>query len=257
MKKIRTISRAVRILETFRGGASPTTTELARSLKLPKSSVFEILTTLAAEGIVAKEERTNRYRLGIKLIELASLAQEGLGVVEVAEPVLRELNSALDETVQLTVRDREEILYVAGVESTRQLRTFFRRGIHAPLHCTALGKAILAYLAPGEIEAIIGSTGLPRFTPRTITDRRLLREELRRTAARGFALDNGEHEDGVRCVGAPVRAAGGTVVASISVSGPASRLRPNRDAAISRMVMESAHEISRRLGWRPPAGERR
>jgi DNA-binding IclR family transcriptional regulator len=251
MEKIRSISRAVRILETFRGGASPTVTELARSLQLPKSSVFEILTTLAAEGVVAKEQGTNRYRLGMKLIELASLARESLGVVDVAEPLLKRLNAALDETVQLTVRDKTEILYVSGFESTRQLRTFFRRGIHAPMHCTALGKAILAFLPPSEIEAAIGSSGLPRFTPRTITDRRLLREELRRTAARGFALDNGEHEDGVRCVGAPVRSADGAVVASISVSGPASRLPPRRDAAISRLVIEAADEISRRLGYRP------
>jgi len=250
-KKIRSISRAVRILETFRDGASPTVTELSRSLKLPKSSVFEILCTLAAEGVVAKEERTNRYSLGVKLLELSSLARQGLEVSGVAEPLLRRLSETLNETVQLTVLERSEILYVSGFESTRQLRTFFRRGDRAPLHCTALGKAILAFLPRKEVDAVIRSSGLPRFTPRTVTDRRLLLEELQRTAVRGYSVDNMEHEDGVRCVGAPVRSAEGSVFASVSVSGPAHRLPPVKDAVIARMVMETANEISRRLGYRP------
>jgi IclR family transcriptional regulator, KDG regulon repressor len=255
-KRIKSISRAVRILESFGLGATPTVTELSRSLKLPKSSVFEILSTLAAEGIVAKEERTNRYRLGAKLLELSSLVGQGLEVSAVAEPLLKALNKAVDETVQLTVLDRREILYVGGFESTRQLRTFFRRGDRAPLHCTALGKAILAFLPRAEIDAVIRS-GLPRFTSRTLTEGRRLREELARTAARGYAVDNEEHEEGVRCVGAPVRSADGAVFASISVSGPAHRLPPAKDRAMARRVVETANGISRRLGWQARGEERR
>jgi IclR family KDG regulon transcriptional repressor len=253
-RRIRSISRALRILESFGGGATPTVTELSRSLKLPKSSVYEILSTLAAEGMVAKEARTNRYRPGAKLLELSSLAGHGLEVSAVAEPLLQALNKAVDETVQLTVLDQREILYVSGFESTRQLRTFFRRGDRAPLHCTALGKAILAFLPRAEIDAVIRG-GLPRFTARTLTDGRRLREELTRTAARGYAVDNEEHEEGVRCVGAPVRFADGAVRASISVSGPAHRLPPRKDGVIARRVVETANEISRRLGWRPTKGK--
>ncbi len=255
MKKIRSISRAVRILETFRGGASPTVTELSRSLKLPKSSVFEILSTLTAEGMVAKEEQTNRYRLGTKLLELSSLAGQGLEVTAAAEPLLRTLNEALDETVQLTVLDKGEILYVSGFESTRQLRTFFRLGDRAPLHCTALGKAILAFLPRKEIDRIVRAAGLTRFTPRTLTDRHVLVEELQQTAARGYSVDDMEHEEGVRCVAAPIRNREGNVFAAVSVSGPAHRVSPARETEIARRVVAAAEEISRRLGWVAAAGK--
>jgi DNA-binding IclR family transcriptional regulator len=254
MKVIRSISRAVRILEAFGSGTAFTVTELSRSMKLPKSSVFEILSTLAAEGMLTKEEGTNRYRLGLKVLELASFARQSLEVSRVAEPLLKKLNQTLDETVQLTLLDGCEVLYIDGFESSRQLRTFFRLGDRAPVHCTALGKAILAFLPRKEIDQIIRAAGLSRFTPHTLTDKRLLVEELEQTAARGYSVDNMEHEDGVRCIGAPVRSSEGKVVAALSVSGPAQRLLPERDKAIARLVVDAADEISRRLGYKPPAG---
>ena len=259
MKTIRSISRAIRILEAFREGEAFTVSELGRSIHAPKSSVHEILATLVAENLLTKESGSNRYRIGVKLLELASYARKRLAVSREATPVLRELNQLLDETVQLTILDRDEILYIDGFESTRQLRTFFKLGDRAPLHCTALGKAILAFLPRQEIGRIITGKGLARFTRNTIVERRRLHEELARIATRGFSIDNVEHEEGVRCVAAPIRDREGLVFASVSVSGPSQRLVPERDEEIGRRVVKAAAEISQRLGYRTsePTGERR
>ena len=249
MNQVRSVRRAVRILEAFREGPSLTVTELSRALKLPKSSVYELVSTLAAEGLVKKDD--GRYRLGLRLVELARAANHDLEVRQVARPLIEKLRDEFNETVQLTVLDGEEILYVDGCESSRQLRTFFQAGDRAPLHCTALGKAILAVLPAGEMERYLQCRVLKAFTPRTLTDPAALRRDLERTAARGYSIDDMEHEEGVRCVAAPIRDREGRAFASISVSGPAHRVSPSRDAEIARRVMRVAEEISRRLGCRP------
>jgi IclR family KDG regulon transcriptional repressor len=254
MNQVRSVRRAVRILEAFREGPSLTVTELARTLKLPKSSVYELVCTLAAEGLVKKEDHSSRYRLGLRLVELARAANHDLEVRQVARPLMEKLRDQFNETVQLTVLDGGEILYVDGCESSRQLRTFFQSGDRAPLHCTALGKAILANLPPGEKERYLRRKGLRAFTPGTLTDPAALRRELDRTAARGYSVDDMEHEEDVRCVGAPIRDREGRAFASISVSGPAHRLMPDRDAEIARRVMAVAVQISRRLGYQSGKG---
>ena len=254
MNQVRSVRRAIRILEAFREGPSLTVTELSRALKLPKSSVYELVCTLAAEGLVKKEDSSGRYRLGLRLVELARAANQDLEVRQVARPLIEELRDQFNETVQLTVLDGEEILYVDGCESSRQLRTFFQSGDRAPLYCTALGKAILANLPPGEKERYLRRRGLKAFTPGTLTDPAALRRELDRTAARGYSVDDMEHEEDMRCVGAPIRDREGRTFAAISVSGPAHRLRPGRDREVARRVMAIAEEISSRLGYRPRKG---
>jgi len=254
MNQVRSVRRAIRILEAFREGPSLTVTELSRALKLPKSSVYELVSTLAAEGLVKKEDSSNRYRLGLRLVELARAANHELEVHQVARPLIEKLRDEFNETVQLTVLDGEEILYVDGCESSRQLRTFFQFGDRAPLYCTALGKAILANLPSGQIERYLRRRGLKAFTPGTLTEPAALRHDLRRTAARGYSVDDMEHEEDVRCVAAPIRDREGRAFAALSVSGPAHRLKPARDAEIARRVMAAAEQISRRLGYQPGKG---
>ncbi len=254
MNQVRSVRRAIRILEAFREGSSPTVTELARDLKLPKSSVYELVSTLAAEGLVIKEDSTSRYRPGLRLLELARAVDHDLEVRQVARPLIEKLRDEFNETVQLTVLDGEEILYVDGCESSRQLRTFFQFGDRAPLYCTALGKAILANLPSRQRERYLRRRSLKAFTPKTLTDPAALRRELQRTAARGYSVDDMEHEEDVRCVGAPIRDRDGRAFAAISVSGPAHRLKPGRDRELARRVLAAAEEISRALGYRPGKG---
>jgi DNA-binding IclR family transcriptional regulator len=248
MKKVRSVSKAFRILEFFQAGKSHSISDFSRGLRFPKSSVYEILTTLAEEGVVERDDHSGRYRLGLKLIELGSRARHQFPLNRIAAPFLRALSQQFDETVNLAVRDRDEIFYVDCYESSRVLRTYSTTGDRAPLYCTGVGKAILAFLPEAERERILGALALQRHTPNTITDPALLREELRRTVERGYSVDDMEHEDGVRCVGAPLRNAEGRVFASISVSGPAQRITVEREAQFAERVTAAAREVSRSLG---------
>ncbi len=252
MSQVRSIRRAVHILETLGREPSQTVAQISRPLGVPKSSTYEILSTLAAEGLVEKNE--GRYRLGPRLAELARAVGPDRELRRAARPVIEQLRAELDETVQLTVLEGEQVLYVEGSESSRQLRTFFEPGDRAPLYCTALGKAILAFRPLAERERVLGRGTLRAFTDRTVTSPAAVARELARTAARGYSIDDGEHEEGVRCVGAPIRDRDGQVFASISVSGPAHRVSPGREREIARLVVAAAEEISRRLGWLPAGG---
>ena len=133
------------------------------------------------------------------------MAQSDLEIRRVASPFLKELNSELDETVHLTVLEGNEVLYVDCLESTKRLRTYSVIGVRAPLYCTSVGKAILAFLEPKELEKILDSLIFEKFTENTITDKIFLMDELKMIAQRGYAVDNMEHEEGLRCVGAPIR----------------------------------------------------
>ena len=248
---VKSVYRAVKILDVLSSEGEKSVTEISTALSFPKSSVHEITSTLLATGILEKDSDRNKYSLGLKLFELGKQAQANLEISKVAIPSLRSLHERFDETVHLTVLDRKEVLYIECFESTKQLRTYSVIGIRAPLHCTAVGKAILAYLDDEEVEEIIRSMGLPRFTQNTITDRERLNAEVRKIRDCGFATDVMEHEEGVCCVGAPVRNHTGQVVASISVSGPSQRITPARIAEIAPLVMERTAEISRRLGYKP------
>jgi IclR family KDG regulon transcriptional repressor len=248
---VKSVYRAIKILDVLGDGNEKNVTEISRILSFPKSSVHEIISTLLEAGIVEKDSDRNRYSLGLKLFELGKQAQANLEISKVAIPSLRVLHEQLDETVHLTVLDGKEVLYIECFESTKRLRTYSVIGIRAPLHCTAVGKAILAHLDEREVEEVIQSMGLPKFTENTITDREELNREMQEIRDCGFATDIMEHEEGVCCVGAPIRNHAGKVVASISVSGPSQRMTASRIEEVAPLVMQRAAEISRRLGYRP------
>jgi IclR family KDG regulon transcriptional repressor len=248
---VKSVYRAVKILDVLSSEGEKSVTELSKSLNFPKSSVHEIISTLLESGILEKDSDRNRYSLGLKLFELGKQAQTNLEISKIAIPSLRGLHEQLDETVYLTVLDGKEVLYIECFESTKRLRTYSVIGIRAPLHCTAVGKAILAYLDEGDMEEVIQSMGMPKFTENTITDRQGLNREMQKIRDCGFAIDDMEHEAGVCCVGAPVRNHTGKVVASISVSGPSQRMTSSRIEEIAPLVMDRAAEISRRLGYKP------
>ncbi len=246
---VKSVRRAIKILEAFESDRGMSVTEISKILNLPKSSVHEILFTLVTEGILEKDFDSSTYHLGIKLFELGNRARSNLEIRKVATPYLKELNARFDETVHLTVLDNQEVLYIECFESTKRLRTYSVIGVRAPLHCTAVGKAILAFLSRDDIDEIIKVKGLERFTENTITDRDVLLQELEKTVLNGYAVDNMEHEDGVRCVGAPIRNYSGSVFASISVSGPSQRVTLENIPEIAEVVIATASDISRKLGY--------
>jgi DNA-binding IclR family transcriptional regulator len=178
------------------------------------------------------------------------MAQLDLEIRRVAAPFLKQLNAELDETVHLTVLEGDEVLYVECLESSKRLRTYSVLGVRAPLYCTSVGKAILAFLPLDEQNAILDSTTFEKFTENTITDKTYLLDELRTVAQRGYAVDNMEHEEGLRCVGAPIRNHAGRAFAAISASGPSQRITLGNISEIGKIVMAHAENISVQLGYR-------
>jgi IclR family transcriptional regulator, KDG regulon repressor len=245
------VARAIGILDYLAKHGRAGLSRIAKDLSIPKSTAFSILESLEKGQLVEKEPSTLTFCLGIRLLELGQEAQQNFELRRVASPFLREWNREIDETVHLTVLDGEMVLYVECFESSKRLRTYSVIGVRAPLHCTAVGKALLAFLEEEERARLIARMRLERFTANTITDRGSLLADLALVRRRGYAVDDVEHEEGVRCAGAPIFDNRGRVCASISVSGPTQRITARNVGIFARQAMATASKISTRLGYRP------
>lgn len=247
---VNSVKKSIDILSLLSETEGLGITEIARRLEIPKSSVHSILATLEAERLVERSGDSRKFHLGVRLIEFGNSAQAELDIVKVASAPLKRLNEESDETVHLTLLDNDEVLYVDCIESKKRLRTYSVIGVRAPLYCTSVGKAMLAFQPEGEIDRILKVVPLERKTSQTITDPEALRRELSVIRKRGYAVDNMEHEEHLRCVGAPIFGPGGNAFASLSVSGPEQRNTEERIPELARLVVNAASEVSDRLGFR-------
>lgn len=250
MAEVNSVRKALAILDLLSDGRERSLSDIARTLSLAKSTAHSLLETLSAERLLDRDAASGGFSLGIRLIELGSCAQTGHDLVRIAAPFLKGLNLQFDETVHLVVLDRDEVLYIDCIESQRRLRTYSVIGVRAPLYCTSVGKAILAYLPDAEISRIAVERGLARFTENTITTEARLWAEIAHIRELGYAIDDREHEDHLRCVGAPIFNARGDAFASVSLSGPAERNTMERIEAMTPALLDATAEISRRLGCR-------
>ncbi|WPB84647.1 IclR family transcriptional regulator [Sediminicoccus rosea] len=226
---------------------------LAGALDAPKTSLLGLLRGLAAEGYAVQQEA--RWRLGPEAVGLARaiLAAAGDGeLVSTARPVLERLAEQMGETAMLAVLapDRRAMVYADKVESRTALRFAATVGDARPIHCTASGRVMLAFLPPPWPAEFLRGARLPAYSPTSVTDRRALRRIVAETRAQGFAVTLGETTEGVAGIAAPVFGARGEVVAALMLAGPIARVEP-RIPLLSRRVCEAAGQISRRLGHRP------
>ncbi len=250
---IRSVLRALDVLESFGHDEHILgVTELSKRLGLPKSTTYNLLATLKSRGYIEEDPVSNRYSLGVKLLELGKAVRANVEIRDRAAARLRELAQFSREAVYLTVLHDDHSVYIYSIEAPGRILARSAVGGRAPLHCTAVGKAKMAYLRAEEIDRIIRRVGLPRFTPNTIIDPVALKEELAQVRARGYSVDNEEHEVGIRCVGAPIRDDSGVVIASCSISGPAGRMTDERIAELAPELVQAAEHISRRLGYAGP-----
>jgi DNA-binding IclR family transcriptional regulator len=218
---------------------------------MPKSTTHNLLATLLSCGFVEKVD-ADRYALGTAVVALTQAVRVNVELRDRAAPLLRDLADQCRESVYLTVLDGDYGLYIYAVESPNRLMARTAVGDRAHLHCTSVGKAMLAHLPEDEVEAIVARVGLPASSARTITRWDDLREELAATRARGFAIDNQEHEPHTFCIGAPIFDAGGRVIAACSMSGADPEILGSRLPELSQRVREVAQEASRRMGFVPP-----
>ena len=241
-------ARALDILQELAAHPTGMTfSELCEALELPKSSAHELLGVLVGRGVVTLDSETRRYRLGIRVWELAQAYIGDRDLLLQARPAMDGIVALLDETVQLAVLDGLENVYLAKVDCSHALRLNSDVGRRLPAHATGLGKVLLAHLPPDELAFRLSGHNLTSFTPHTITDLGRLRNELRQIVARGFGTDEEEYTYGVRCVAVPIRD-GRAVVAAMSCSIPSVRATPSQLASALRLLAQASLSVSRRLG---------
>jgi len=251
---IQTVVNAMRLLEAFRDEEELGVTELSRRLELHKNNVFRLLATLEQQGYIEQCSDNERYRLGVRSLELGQSFARSRTLLRCARGVLAELAASSRECAHLAVMRDFEVVHVAGEQTERLLMSGLRVGRRLPVHVAALGKVLLG-CAPEETRQAydreIASAGLlEKRTDATIVDRDKLFEELRTVAVRGFATDVGECEEGLSCAAAPVHDIDGRLVGALSISGPGFRLVEDRLLGeIAPQVVAAGERLSRDLGY--------
>jgi IclR family transcriptional regulator, KDG regulon repressor len=245
----RTVLKALDVLECIAfSGQSLSAPEVAERCGLTRPTTYRLISTLAARGYVASGQ-DGRYRLGTKMLSLSKRLIEHAQLPQLARPDLEALCENAGESVHLGVLEDIEVLYVDKVESVLAARMYSVVGSRNPLHCTSLGKAILAFLPETERSMLLGRINYTERTPNTITSRAHLELHLEQVRAQGFAVDDVENEEGIRCVGVPVLGNSGLPIAAVSVSGPVVRMTPERAIALAPMLQETGRRISQKFGF--------
>lgn len=221
---------------------------IANQTKLNKSTAHRFLAHLEKAGYLVRDN-TGAYLLGPRLVHLGAGSAYQSTICKVSRPIFESLWNECNETVNLGVLEGREILYLDVLESPHNFRLVSKIGMRRPLHCTGLGKAILAWQPASFRDELLAIAKLEKLTTHSITRPADLIAELGRIRRRGYALDNEEAELGARCVAAPVMDSSGYVAAGISVSGPVTRLSRNRTTEIAAAVKRAALEISQHLGY--------
>jgi DNA-binding IclR family transcriptional regulator len=251
---IQTVSNALRLLEAFYQDVELGVSELSRRLSLHKNNVFRLLATLEERGYIEQCADTERYRLGVRCLELGHTFARSHTLVDCARPVLRDLAQSSGESVHLGTLEQFEVVHLDAATASRLVTTASRVGRRLPPHCTALGKVLLGCGGSAAREeydrSIVRGSGLEQFTPATITDRDKLFEHLRAVANQGFAVDAEECEVGLSCVAAPIFDRSSRLVAALSLSGPAFRLSGDRlHREVVAGVTGAAGQLSQTLGY--------
>ncbi len=247
---VRALDRAICILNVLADGKPRNLKELSAQIGLNPSTTFRLLSTLNYHNYVARRSPSGEYVLGGACLELARSYYGGNDLRRVALPVLEELRDSTTETVHLATLDRVEVVWLEKLPGLHAIGVMSSAvGGRAPAHCTAVGKAQLAYVDTSTLLRLYGDKTLTRISDNSICDREQLLEQLVQVRQRGFALDWGEYEPEVRCIAAPVFDPDGRAVAAISVSGPAARMEPleGRSDLLGK-TMDAAAVISARLG---------
>ena len=237
--KVKSLYKALTVFDLFNDEQQElSVTEIAEKTNFLKSSVHNILSTFAYCDFVEKNPKTNKYRLGKKILQLYHIYNKSNLSLNILKSKMNELSQKIGETVYLAVFNGENILYLHSAVPAKSLSAGNVQGVTAPMHCTGLGKAILS-LCNDDVVQTIANGPLPPFTENTITDRETLLQEIKTTKERGYAVDNMEHEYGIKCVSIAFKSDEGSIY-GISVSGPSLRF-PNE------VIEKYAHELKNLL----------
>ena len=223
---------------------------LAKRLGLAKSTVHRLAVTLAAEGFLEQNPDTGRYRLGLSLFTLGALARRRMDVSNVSRPLLGVLRDKFQEAATLAILSGESVMFLHNLESGQAIGIRAHIGDLKPAFCTAEGRVLLAF-SPASVVADVLRQGMSPRTAKTLTDATALKRALDEVRLAGYAIDDEESEEGMRCVAAPVRDISGKVIASVGLVGPTQRLTKKDLRSMASEVVATGEAVSFRLGWRP------
>ena len=247
---VKSVSRALDIIQLVslkKDGLG--VTEISKQIDINKSSVYRILSTLVQYGYIEQDKETGRYKLGYKFLEVSSRLLESIDLRTEAKTCLQELEKETNEVIHLVVYDQGEVVYIEKLEGTETLRMHSKVGKRAPMHCTSVGKAILAHLPSSVVLDILERKGMAMHTDKTITDKDVFIKELIQVKQNGYAFDLEENEYGISCIAAPIFDHLGKVISAVSVSGPTIRMTGERMEHLKTRMLHIGKQISMRLGY--------
>lgn len=249
--KLQALDRAFAVLDLLGGSSTPLgLAQVASSLKLHKSTAHRFLMVLERHRMVERTV-TGKFRLGLRLFDYGNRAIEQYDLRDRALPHLKRLVAETEETAHLCVLEQAHIIYLDKLEPPRSVRLTSRIGASNPVHCTAVGKAMLALSITEKVEQVLSKTRYERFTAKTLGSREAFIKDLERTRRRGYAVDDEERENGVRCVAAAVMDAHGQPVAAVSISGPSFRVTAQKIPGIAMKLMTCVRGVAADMGYLP------
>lgn len=245
-KIIHSLDKGLEVLELVAAnGEEVGLSELAQTLGWDKSTVFRLLTTLIRRGYVDQDAETKRYRLGFRILHLERQLFQSLDLPRMSRDVLTRLANATGEAAHLATLHQSQVIIIAQRDSPERMAVNAHVGTIEPVHCTALGKAILMQVSDQALEEFLEAYDFVPYTPRTLTSREALLENVRRARAAGYAVDDEEFMPEVRCVAAPAAIPNSRLLHAIGISGPSSRVVTGRIPAIAEQVRRAADEFAR------------
>lgn len=253
---VQSLDRAIALLKLVAQGSGLSLTEVSGAAGLAPSTAYRMLTTLQQHGMVEFDEINQLWFVGVETFRMGTTFLRRRKLAERGRTVIQSLMQETGETANLAVADEEAVVFVSQVETHEAIRAFFRPGTRSPYHASGIGKAILAYRDSAQVERLIADCGLQGFTEKTLASPAALAADLAAIRQRGFAIDDEERNDGMRCVAAPVFNEFGEPIGGVSVSGPSVRVTAARVDAYGPRVRAAGQEITQAMGGRwpdPPA----
>ena len=241
---IRAVERALDVLLCFsRQTPELTMTQISERVGIHKSTVHRLLATLEEKHFVERDQSTGAYRLGLNMLQMAYLTLQRNDLRNIVARYLRQLSEEYLETVNLSILDGPDVIYLDVVESPQRVKLAAATGQRLPAFCTASGKAILAF-SPDEVVQQVLKHGMPRYTQNTLVSAESFFENLNQTRERGFALSDQEFEEGINAIAVPILDLANQPLASVAIAGPSYRLTKDRMIGIGEQILETAREIS-------------
>lgn len=246
---MKTLDRFFKIIELLENDNNLRLQDISNILNINKSTVHRFLKVMLDHNLVKKNGENGKYSLGLRFLNIATKIIDSIDIREIAHPYLVELEKYTGETIHLTTFDGKNVVYIDKIESEKPIRMYSKIGNIAPMHCTAVGKLILAFQKKEKMDEIIKKTKFIRYTKNTITDEKRLRNCLEEIKKRGYAVDDCEHEEGICCIAAPISDYSKRVNSALSISALVSRMNLPNLLSFKDVLLERCNFISKELGF--------